>query len=173
LGRAPPGRGRQCGQWSIVNGRRRPNADPFGVEGMGPLGGRVGLAFGEPLRRWGRGVPFSRRDTVPWAAGLGLPSASPYGVEVGESRSADRTQPPGRPGRACLRRAPTALESGNLLRSMGPGPPWVGSGRRTAPGTAAPNPPPALRLVPRPCKGRIKTRELGPSFSGTAICCVY
>lgn len=34
MGKAPPGRGRQ---WSIVNSRARPNADPFGVESMGPL----------------------------------------------------------------------------------------------------------------------------------------
>ena len=162
MGRASPGRGRQCGQWSMAGGSQM----------------RTHLA----LKEWARP-----------AAGTGLPSASPYGVGVGESRSADGTQPPGRPGWACLRRAPTALESGSLLRSMGPGPPSFGAGRRTAPSTAAPNPPPALRLVPRPCKGRIylgiqdhlhdarpppckgriKTRELGPSFSGTAICCVY
>ena len=64
MGKAPPGRGRQ---WSIVNSRARPNADPFGVEGMGPLGGRDGLASGEPLRRWSRGVFSGRWDTAPWA----------------------------------------------------------------------------------------------------------
>lgn len=42
------------GQWSIVNGRRRPNAD--GV--------------------WHLNI------VAPWAAGLGSPSASPYGVGV-------------------------------------------------------------------------------------------
>ncbi len=35
-------------------------------------------------------------------------------------------------------------------------------GRTTAPGTAVPNPPPALRLVPRPCKGRIYAQAFGP-----------
>ncbi len=62
MGKAPPGRGRQ---WSMVNSRARPNGDPFGVEGMGPLGGRVGLAFGEPLRRWSQGIFFGRWDQVP------------------------------------------------------------------------------------------------------------
>ena len=62
MGKAPPGRGRQG---SMVNSRARPNADPFGVEWMGPLGGRDGLAFGEPLRRWSRGVFSGRWDQVP------------------------------------------------------------------------------------------------------------
>jgi hypothetical protein len=33
--------------------------------GHSPLGGRVGLAFGEPLRRWGRGVFSGQWDQVP------------------------------------------------------------------------------------------------------------
>ena len=33
-----------------------PRYPALGVECMGPLGGRVGLAFGEPLRRWGLGI---------------------------------------------------------------------------------------------------------------------
>jgi len=42
------------------------------------MGGRDGLACGKPLPRWGRRVPFSRRDTAPWAAGLDLPAVFLY-----------------------------------------------------------------------------------------------
>ena len=54
----------------------------------------TGLPSASPLRRWGRGIPFSRWDTAPWAAGLGLPLASPYGVGVGESSPVVGTSSP-------------------------------------------------------------------------------
>ena len=38
------------------------------LKGWAPWAAGLGLPSASPLRRWSRGVPFSRRDTAPWAA---------------------------------------------------------------------------------------------------------
>lgn len=40
------------------------------------------------------GTHLALKGWAPWAAGLGLPSASPYGVGVGESSPVDGTRSP-------------------------------------------------------------------------------
>ena len=47
-----------------------------GFERFCPLGGRVGLAFGKPLRRWGQGILSGRQDQIPEGP---MQAGRPYG----------------------------------------------------------------------------------------------